>query len=146
MIYYDKILENQGDKIYSILREESINNIKKIDNKENFLVSINNSSGEIYDNKGNLVLDRFNLSNHDIILINNNLILTIWNSGIIDLISFEPGIKVNREDIKNRATIFGQRVLRRRGGRKKGIVIRNKSEQNYIINYKNILIYDNNQI
>ena len=146
MIYYDKILENQEEKIYSILREQSINTIKKIDNKENFLVSINDSSGEIYDNKGNLILDRFNLSNNDIIVINNNLIITIWYFGIIDLISFEPGIKVDKEDIKNRGTNFGQRGLRGRGEREKGRIIRNRSEQNYVINYKNIINYDNNVI
>ena len=143
VIYFDKIQENQDEKKFSILRDQYINNIKKIDNKENFLVSINDSHGEIYDNKGNLILERFDLSNNDIIVINNNLILTIWYSGLIDLISFEPGIKVDKEDV-NRGIIFGKRGLKNRGGGKsKGIIIRNKSD---FINYKNILRYDNSQI
>ena len=150
MIYFDKILENQEEKSYTILREHFIKDIKKIDNKENFLISINHDFSELYDNKGNLILDRFYLSNDDIIVINNNLILTILSEGLIDLIFFEPKTKIDKENIKIKSINFGKLELRRRGrGREReGIIrkIRNNSEQDYIINYKNILSYDNNII
>ena len=150
MIYFDKILENQEEKSYTILREHFIKDIKKIDNKENFLISINHDFSELYDNKGNLILDRFYLSNDDIIVINNNLILTILSEGLIDLIFFKPKTKIDKEDIKIKSINFGKLELRRRGrGREReGIIrkIRNNSEQDYIINYKNILSYDNNII
>lgn len=68
-----KKLENQEEKTFSILREQSTNNIKKIDNRGNFLISINESEGEIYDNNGNLILDRFLLSNNDIFAVSNYL-------------------------------------------------------------------------
>ena len=45
----------------------------------------------MYDNNGSLILDRFRPSAHDIIVVSTNLILTIWDFGIIFLISFESG-------------------------------------------------------
>ena len=97
MIDFEKFLENQDEKRHSILREYKIKNIKIIDNLENFLVINNNNYCEIYDNNGKIILDRFHPTANDFIVINTNLILVIWNSGIIFLISFESDISNERE-------------------------------------------------
>ena len=149
MIDFEKFLENQDEKRHSILREQRIECIKKIDNLENFLVIINGYYCEIYDNNGSLILDRFRPSAHDIIEVSTNLILTILDFGIIFLISFESG---KEKDMLDRSGNFISNG-KGKGGRQRDSnspreirVIRAKSEQNYIIKEKKIIFYQNNII